>query len=216
MRCAKLGRVRAIGIVHAAFRPAPLPEASARAKALGFDHIDTAVDSIGQECSLPVGEVCSPREARPGCTWLAPTLRDEGSFDFAVRRLRESGCTRVEVGPGSVAGSVAMARALVEAVPGLRLCVDTGHVTTWGEDPIDLLDLAGHVQLRQAAPGLPQLHVDDARGAVDFAAVLRRLDGLGYEGLVSVEYFDLPELGWPLDDDPVAWCRDLADAVRPL
>jgi hypothetical protein len=208
--------VRPLGIVHVAFRPAPLPEASARAKALGFAHIDTAVDSVGQACALPIGEVCSPREPRAGCTWLAPTLRDEGSFDFAVRRLREVPGARVEVGPGSVAGSVEMARSLVEAVPGLRLCVDTGHVTTWGEDPIDLLDLAGHVQLRQAAPGLPQLHVDDPRGAVDFKAVLGRLDALGYDGLVSVEYFDLPDLGWPLDDDPVSWCADLATHVRGL
>ena len=206
--------MRPLGIVHVAFRGEPLPQASARAKALGFAHMDFAVDSLGAECALPVGEVCSPRVPQAGCTWLAPTLRDEGSFDFAVRRLRESGCTRVEVGPRSVAGSVEMARALVDAVPGLRLCVDTGHVTTWGEDPVDLLDLAGHVQLRQAAPGLPQLHVDDPRGVVDFGAVLRRLDELGYDGLVSVEYFDLPELGFPLDDDPVAWCVDLAASVR--
>jgi sugar phosphate isomerase/epimerase len=208
--------VRPLGIVHVALRPEPLPEASARAKALGFSHIDIAVDSVGQECALPIGEVCSPREPRAGCTWLAPRLRDEGSFDFTVRRLREHPGARLEVGPESVAGSVAMARALVDAVPGLRLCVDTGHVTTWGEDPIDLLDVAGHVQLRQAAPGLPQLHVDDPRGAVDFAAVLGRLDALGYDGLVSVEYFDLPELGWPLDDDPVEWCVDLANYVRAL
>jgi sugar phosphate isomerase/epimerase len=208
--------VRALGIVHVAFGGEALPSASARAKALGFSHIDIGVDSVGQDCTLPIGEVCSPRVPQPGCTWLAPTLRDEGSFDFTVRRLRESACTRVEVGPASVAGSVAMARALVDAVPGLRLCVDTGHVTTWGEDPIELLDLAGHVQLRQAAPGQPQLHVDDARGVVDFGALLSRLDALDYDGLVSVEYFDLPELGFPLADDPVAWCVDLATAVRRL
>jgi sugar phosphate isomerase/epimerase len=209
-------RVRPLGIVHVAFGGLPLPEASARAKALGFDHIDTTVYAVGEPCALPIGEVCSPREPRAGCTWLAPTWRDEGSFDFAVRRLREHPGARVEVGPRSVAGSVASARALVDAVPGLRLCVDTGHVTTWGEDPIDLLDLAGHVQLRQAAPGIPQLHPDDQRGAVDFRAVLRRLDDLGYDGLVSVEYFNLPELGFALDADPVEWCTVLAAQVRAL
>ena len=208
--------MRPLGVVSVAFRPLPLLAASERARALGFSHIDISVDARGQESALPIGEVCAPRTPEPGCTWLAPTLRDDASFDFAVRRLRETGCTCVEVGPGSVAGSVAMARALVDAVPGLRLCVDTGHVTTWGEDPIDLLDVAGHVQLRQAAPGLPQLHVDDPRGTVDFAAVLGRLDQLGYDGLVSVEYFDLPEMGWPLPADPAEWCADLAAAVRGL
>jgi hypothetical protein len=206
---------RPLGIVHVAFRPAPLAEAAARAAALGFAHIDTAVDSLGEVVALPIGDVCSPRVPREGCTWLAPLLRDESSFDFTVRRLRETPGARLEVGPGSVAGSVAMSRALVDAVPGLRLCVDTGHVATWGEDPIDLLDLAAVVQLRQAAPGLPQLHVEDSRGAVDFSAVLKRLDDLDYDGLVSVEYFDLPELGWPLED-PVGLCVELAGYVRGL
>jgi len=207
---------RPLGIVHVALRPAPLAEAAARAKELGFDHIDIAVDSLGHgEVALPIGEVCSPREPRAGCTWLAPYQRDATSFEFTVRRLREQPGTRLEVGPGSVAGSVASCRALVEAVPGLRLTIDTGHVAAWGEDPIELLDLAGHVQLRQAAPGLPQLHVDDARGVVDFGRVLRRLDELDFDGLISVEYFDLPELGWPLDD-PVGYCVDLAHYVRAL
>jgi sugar phosphate isomerase/epimerase len=209
---------RPLGIVHVALRPAPLVEAAARAKELGFDHIDIAVDSLGEageEVALPIGEVCSPREPRPGCTWLAPYQRDDTSFDFTVRRLREQPGARLEVGPGSVAGSVASCRALVEAVPGLRLTVDTGHVAAWGEDPVELLDLAGHVQLRQAAPGLPQLHVDDGRGVVDFATVLRRLDDLDFDGLVSVEYFDLPDLGWPLDD-PVGYCVELAGWVRAL
>ena len=47
------------------------------------------------------------------------------------------------------------------------------------------------------------------------AAVLRRLDELDFDGLVSVEYFDLPDLGWPLDD-PVSYCVELAQYVRSL
>jgi hypothetical protein len=206
---------RPLGIVSVAFRPTPLAEAAERARTLGFSHIDTSVDFMDEVVALPIGDVCSPRVPRAGCTWLAPILRDEGSFDFTVRRLRETPGARLEVGPGSVAGSVAMTRALVDAVPGLRLCVDTGHVAAWGEDAIDLLDLAAVVQLRQAAPGLSQLHVDDPRGVVDFRAVLQRLDDLAFDGLVSVEYFNLPELGWPLDD-PVGFCVDLAGYVRGL
>jgi sugar phosphate isomerase/epimerase len=205
-----------LGIVHVAFRPAPLAEAATRARELGFDHIDTSVGALGAgDLALPVGDVCSPSKPRPGCTMLAPSLRDEGSFDFAVRLLRANPGVRVEIGPRSVAGSVASARALVAAVPGLRLVVDTGHVAAWGEDPVELLDLAGHVQLRQAAAGRPQLHVDDEGGQVDFARVLATLDRLDYGGLLSVEYFDLPDLGWPLPD-PVGWCVDLAARVRTL
>jgi sugar phosphate isomerase/epimerase len=100
-------------------------------------------------------------------------------------------------------------------VPGLRLLVDTGHVADWGGDPLELLEYADHVQLRQGRPGATQLHVDDPTGVVDFAAVIARLDARDYTGRLSVEYFDLPQLGWPLDD-PVRWATDLARRVREL
>jgi len=61
--------------------------------------------------------------------------------------------------------------------------------------------------------GSTQLHVDDPRGTVDFAAVVARLEALGYQGLCSVEYFDLPDQGWGLDD-PRAWALDLAAHLR--
>jgi sugar phosphate isomerase/epimerase len=95
------------------------------------------------------------------------------------------------------------------------LLVDTGHVADWGGDPCELLELADHVQLRQGKAGHTQVHVDDPSGVVDFTAVLRRLEQLDYRGRISVEYFDLPENGWPLDD-PEAWARDLAARVREL
>ena len=50
---------------------------------------------------------------------------------------------------------------------------------------------------------------------MDFAALFRRLDDLDYGGLLSVEYFDLPDMGWGLDD-PVAHATALADQLRPL
>jgi sugar phosphate isomerase/epimerase len=65
--------------------------------------------------------------------------------------------------------------------------------------------------LRQAAKGVPQA----LEGDVDFAALLRDLDDLEYAGLLSVEYFDLPAMGWGLDD-PVAYATALAEQLRPL
>jgi sugar phosphate isomerase/epimerase len=59
------------------------------------------------------------------------------------------------------------------------------------------------------------VHADDPAGVVDFDAVVARLDELGYGGSLSIEYFDLPEFGWPLAD-PRAWALDLAAHVRPL
>jgi sugar phosphate isomerase/epimerase len=71
------------------------------------------------------------------------------------------------------------------------------------------------VQLRQGRPGSTQVHPDDPTGAVDLAAVIERLDAIGYDGVLSVEYFDLPENGWPLDD-PRGHALVLADQVRAL
>jgi sugar phosphate isomerase/epimerase len=107
------------------------------------------------------------------------------------------------------------ARAMMDEVPGLRLLVDTGHVADWGEDPLELLEYADHVQLRQGKPGSTQVHPDDPSGVVDFAAVLARLDELGYRGCLSIEYFDLPEWGWPLDD-PLGYGLALRDQVLAL
>ncbi|MDQ1509065.1 MAG: hypothetical protein QOG50_909, partial [Actinomycetota bacterium] len=70
-------------------------------------------------------------------------------------------------------------------------------------------------QLRQGKPGHTQVHVDDPSGVVDFGAVLARLDALDYRGRLSIEYFDLPENGWSLED-PESWARDLAAHVRNL
>jgi sugar phosphate isomerase/epimerase len=121
---------------------------------------------------------------------------------------------RMEPWGGSICNTVEKVREMLVAVPGLRLLVDTGHVAAWGEDPVDLLEWAGHVQLRQARLGSVQVHPDDG-GDVDFAAVLRRLAAVRYAGLLSVEYFDLPEYGWPLAD-PVGHAVALADQVRAL
>lgn len=213
---------RAIGVVAVAFGPVDVGEACARAADLGFDHLDASVDAIDAldpdaraALPVPIGDRISGFGMRNGCTCMVPIeRRHEDRFDETVAVLRRHPGARIEPGPGTVAGSIERVEALVDAVPGLRLTLDTGHVAAWGEDPVRLLRHADHVQLRQAAPGRPQLHPDEG-GAVDFAAVLAELERLDYPGLLSVEYFDLPDYGWPLDD-PVGHAVALATYVRAL
>ena len=209
-----IGRRFPLGVVAVAFRPVPVDEAALAAAALGFDHIDVGAQTpAGAHLALPIGDRIAGWEPQAGCTCMAPLARKTG-WDDAVAILRSQPGIRVEPGPGTVCGSVAAARAMVDAVPGLRLTVDTGHVATWGEDPVELLDLADHVQLRQARKGTAQVHAGDG-GDVDFEAVIRTLERLGYRGRLSIEYFDLPEYGWGLED-PVGWSVALASQVRPL
>jgi len=38
---------------------------------------------------------------------------------------------------------------------------------------------------------------------------------LGYQGVLSIEYFDRPERGWPLAD-PLAYALELASRLRAI
>jgi sugar phosphate isomerase/epimerase len=200
--------VRPLGVVSITFGTRDIAIGAVEASRLGFDHIDIPATWEGP-LALPIGDRIS-RRPRPGCTWPAPA--DVGdSWDRAVARLRAEPGVRIEAGPGSILGSVERIKAFFAEVPTARLTLDTGHVACWGEDPVELVEFAAHVQLRQSQLGVPQA----TEGDVDFRALFRRLDAIGYDGLLSIEYFDLPELGWPLDD-PVGCATSLAQQLRPL
>src|SRR5688572_22976305 len=173
--------------------------------------VDVDADSL----PLPVGCPTSFPKPRPG--WCStPAARDgEGVWDKTVQLFREAPGALLEPWAGAVVNSADKCTAMMEAVPGLRLLVDTGHVADWGGDPLELLPFADHVQLRQGRAGATQVHPDDRSGAIDFAAVIGRLEELDYGGVLSVEYFDLPEVGWPLDD-PRAHAVALAARLRAL
>jgi sugar phosphate isomerase/epimerase len=209
-----------VGVVHVVFAPDSPVVAAERAAALGFDHIDVPV-TVTDALALPIADRIAPVRPTPGCSTPAPTRPDgEGEaaklWDRAAAAYRRAPGMLLEPWGGSICNSVERVRAMLDEVPGLRLLVDTGHVAGWGEDPLELLPWAGHVQLRQASLGQIQRHPDEG-GDVDFGAVIRRLDALDYDGLMSVEYFDLPEYGWPLDDPvdhAVALLRQVRSFVR--
>ncbi|HWS44537.1 MAG TPA: TIM barrel protein [Acidimicrobiia bacterium] len=201
-----------VDIVYA--RRGDIVEQSRAARADGFAHIDPLLGADPDLLALPIG--CPTAFPKPVDTWCstpAPNADIEGSWERAVRWWRAAPHALLEPHATAVVHSIETVRAFRAEVPGVRLLVDTGHVASWGGDPCELLDLADHIQLRQGKRGHTQVHADDASGVVDFDAVFRRLDELDYRGLLSVEYFDLPEHGWPLAD-PEQWARDLAARLR--
>ena len=129
------------------------------------------------------------------------------------RKFRDAPGCLLEPWAGATVNSLESIQAISEEVPGLRFLIDTGHVAAWGGDLLELLPFAAHVQLRDARRGSAQVAPGD--GDVDFAAVLGRLEEVGYEGALSVEYFDLPEHGWPCTD-PRADALALRDLVTNL
>jgi hypothetical protein len=203
-----------LGVVDVVFgMGTPAPDAARRAKDLGFAHIDVSAE-IDDDLAVPIGDRMAFPSPRPDRSCPAPPDGD-GVWDKAVAAYRRAPGMRLEPWGGSIVNTVEKVRAMLDAVPGLRLLVDTGHVAGWGEDPAELLEFADHVQLRQARPGVVQAAPDDPRGDVDFAALFHRLAALDYRGLLSVEYFDLPDYGWPLAD-PVSYAVGLRERVAPM
>jgi len=103
--------------------------------------------------------------------------------------------------PGFFLSGQAQARAIVERVgaDNLKVQFDLYHCQIVEGDLIRTLEAQfahiGHVQIA----GVPQRHEPD-RGEVNYGAVLRRLDELGYDGWVGCEYRPAGEtragLGW--------------------
>jgi sugar phosphate isomerase/epimerase len=202
-----------VGVVSVVYGFGDPVVASQLARDDGYAHIDVSTTVDPATLALPVGcPTAFPKPAAGWCATPAPAAGD-GVWERAVRWWRAAPGALLEPWAGACVNSLASVRAFRDEVPGVRLLVDTGHVADWGEDPCALLEYADHVQLRQGRPGSTQLHVDDPSGVVDFDAVFERLDALDYRGVVSIEYFDLPEHGWALAD-PRAWARDLLAALR--
>jgi sugar phosphate isomerase/epimerase len=186
----------------------PQVAAARRAAELGFDHLDVAREPE-EGLALPVADMFVP-SPRPGCSTGAPAAAD-GNWERAVRAFRRAPGARIEPWGGSILDSVEKIEAFLAEAPGTSLLLDTGHVACWGEDPSELIPHATHIQLRQARKGIPQA----LEGDIDFGRFIADLSRHGYEGKLSIEYFDLPEWGFPLDE-PLAHAISLARQLRPL
>ncbi|HEX5097803.1 MAG TPA: TIM barrel protein [Acidimicrobiia bacterium] len=206
---------RPLGVVDIVYAARGDEVARAQAAAAdGYAHIDPLLGTDPATLALPIGcPTAFPKPEPAWCSTPAPAATLDGAWERAVRWWTRAPQALMEPWAGACVNSLDAIRAFKREVPGLRLLVDTGHVADWGEDPVELLEFADHVQLRQGKPGHTQLHIDDASGVVDFMAVFQRLDQLDYQGKVSVEYFDLPEQSWSLED-PEQWALDLTAAVR--
>jgi sugar phosphate isomerase/epimerase len=89
----------------------------------------------------------------------------------------------------SILNSPTTTRALVDAVPGLKIVLDPSHFVAMGyrQEEIDpLADITGHVHLRQAKPGVIQCKMEE--GIVDFSGLFGALRDAGYGGWLCSEY----------------------------
>ena len=198
-----------LGVVSIAYGDLPPGRAAEIARRQSFEHLDVVGRPPAEKLALPIGD-CFSYRIRPGCT-SGPQPEGVESWEDLVAAYRAAPGARLEPWPDSLVGDTRAVLAFLDEVPGLRLTVDVGHVVGWGGDPLELLPFADHVQLRQARPGQVQARTGD----VDFAAVLGRLAEIEYAGRLSVEYFDLPNDGFPFHD-PVGAALETAAQIRAL
>ena len=197
-----------LGVVSVVYGNRHVREAARIARGHGFQHIDVTLGDP-TDLVIPVGDRFS-MFPRPGFT-SGPAPIGARTWEKTVDDYRNAPGARMEPWLGSIVGTTEEVFAMLEEVPGLRLTLDVGHVVAWGGDPAELLPYADHVQLRQAKRG----HSQAIEGEVDFSAILKCLEELDYRGKLSVEYFDLPQRGWSLDD-PIAAAFDVAEQLRAL
>jgi hydroxypyruvate isomerase len=146
--------------------------------------------------------------SRLGCTKLnalagtvvgasASNQRDilRESVAFAADAAANTGATvlveplNIEETPGYLLPDVASALALIDhaGVASVRLQLDVYHVARGGDDPVAAIRRAagriGHVQIAD----VPGRH-EPGTGNLDFAAIFRTLQAVGYGGNIGLEY----------------------------
>jgi hydroxypyruvate isomerase len=117
---------------------------------------------------------------------------------------------------GSITDTPERALELVASAPGLAVTLDYSHFVARSvpEDRVHpLINHAGHVHVRQAAPGRVQTGLAD--GKLDFGGIVRRLRNANYAGYISLEYTWQDWEGCK-NVDTVAESVLLRDMLRPL
>ena len=117
---------------------------------------------------------------------------------------------------GSITDTPERALELVASAPGLTVTLDYSHFVARNvseERVHPLINHAGHVHVRQAAPGRVQTGLAD--GTLDFGDIVRRLLNANYVGFITLEYTWQDWEGCK-NVDTVAESVLLRDVLRPL
>jgi sugar phosphate isomerase/epimerase len=81
--------------------------------------------------------------------------------------------------------------------PALGMNFDVGHAYCVGDDPATAIPRVAkyvrHFHLEDIAPTRVHHHLIPGEGAIDFAAALRAIRGIGYDGWVTIELYPYVE-----------------------
>jgi sugar phosphate isomerase/epimerase len=97
--------------------------------------------------------------------------------------------------------------------PAVGLNFDIGHQYCVGEDPAEsvkrLAKWVRHVHLEDIAETRIHHHQIPGEGAIDFAAVLKAIRDIGYDGWVTIELY-------PYTDDPDHAARTALSRIQAI
>jgi sugar phosphate isomerase/epimerase len=172
----------------------------------------TLAKEIGATCitTEPGGPV------EPGSSWAAGLkLFAEELKPVAAHAEKEGVLLLVEPEPGLLIETAAQFEEFMRHVdsPAVALNFDVGHMYCVGEDPPTTLrrlaKYVRHIHLEDIAATRVHQHLVPGEGAIDFAATLRAVRDIGYNGWVTVELY-------PYIADPDAAARTALEYVRRI
>src|SRR6516162_8787924 len=158
----------------------------------------TLAREIGAPCitTEPGGPV------EPGGSWSkALELFVEGIKPVAEHAEKEGVLLLVEPEPGLLIETVEQFQEFMRHIdsPAVGMNFDIGHAYCVGDDPATTIprvkDHIRHFHLEDIAATRVHHHLVPGDGAIDFAAALRAIRGIGYDGWVTIELY-------PYIDDP--------------
>ncbi len=167
-----------------------------------------------------LGAACITTEpggpVEPGGSWSAALrLFVEGLKPVAEHAESEGVLLLIEPEPGLLIETADQFLELMQHLdsPAVGLNFDIGHFYCVGDDPAAtvprLARYIRHFHLEDIAATRVHHHLIPGEGVIDFAATLRAIQGIGYNGWITVELY-------PYVDDPDAAARTAYQRVASL
>jgi sugar phosphate isomerase/epimerase len=172
----------------------------------------TLARELGARCitTEPGGPV------EPGGSWQkALAVFVEGLKPVAEHAEKEGVLLLVEPEPGLLVETMDQFLELMQHIdsPAVGLNFDVGHAFCVGDEPATTIPRVAkwirHFHLEDIAATRVHQHLIPGTGAIDFAATLRAIRAIGYDGWLTVELY-------PYVEDPDGAARRARDFLTPL
>jgi sugar phosphate isomerase/epimerase len=164
-----------------------------------IDHTTRAL-TLARELGAPCITTEPGGPVEPGGSWQAALkLFVEMIKPVAEHAEKEGVLLLVEPEPGLLIEKVDQFLEFMGHVdsPAIGMNFDVGHAYCVGDDPATSIPRVAkyvrHFHLEDIAPTRVHHHLIPGEGAIDFAAALRAIRGIGYDGWVTIELYPYVE-----------------------